>query len=182
MNPEMATRRINTNSKMLDVLISKFEKEWRLPFHFLSRKKVYKNFLKDSDLIINGIENDVKLAQESMANLLKKAKEKQEQIKQKVIKQLQKKENVKPVGPVSEFESKLDGFISKKQYKETDIRELMKIFEDNKSAFKNLFDKERKQKLCKKLLRTYGLPFRKALGNDIFEETVQRLHNYINQL
>ncbi len=143
MDPQRGLRRMNANKEIFDSLIKKCNKDWSLSFRSSSKQKVYNDFIKDSDLLIKGMESDIQLTMNSMNELLQEVKKTRDDLKEKLYKKIQK------LDPLTYFESQLDSFISKKCYKEDDVRKLTKIFEKNKNAFKELSkDPTRKKIYC----------------------------------
>lgn len=83
------------------------------------------------------------------------------------------------------FESELQKLIDHKDYSLDGINFLWKIYNENHDKMKRELADDKTaflNNLCKNLLRTYGLKFRQQHNNEIFEEKVQRLHNYLKDL
>ena len=179
------------NKTIFDKLIKNTEDEFRFSFRPSTVDKICDKFIADSERLIQPIEASYEKHKKEIEEAKRIIKEITpiEHILEDVtkrrddlVRRLRRWSSKNYMVFSRLFDSELQKLIDNKDYSEDGINFLWSVYNRHSNKIKNELKNDQTdfaENLRSKLIKTYGLKFRRENGNPLFEEKVQRLHNYL---
>lgn len=179
------------NKEIFDKLVKNTEKEFRFAFKPSTVDKICDKFVTNSELLIQPIElsydkhkKEIEEAKRivkeitPIENILEDVTKRRDDL----VRRLRKWSSKENLVYCRLFDRELQKLIDNKNYSLKGVDSLWSIYNKHGKEMTKELENDKTdfgKYLQRKLLKEYGLRVRKEQGNQLFEEKVQRLHNYL---